>query len=223
MPIENPPESPAPAGGSQPFPYQKVAARTLAAAGIGATVLIFLSLIGAAIYQSSYTGRIYPGVSISGLDLSGLTAADAARQLVGGYTYLRDGKIVFQFEDKTWVASPADLGLNVNYLVSVDDAYAVGRSGGILESFVGQYQARFFGVSVSPVLQYDGGRAMAYLQNIAAQVDRPPQEAKITLSGLDVAAQARRNRPPARHGIHAFIGRGADRTPHRRRHPGDRP
>jgi vancomycin resistance protein YoaR len=49
-------------------------------------------------------------------------------------------------------------------------------------------QARFTGMAVAPVLQFDFGRAMAYLQRIGAEVERPAVEAKLVLTGLEVTA-----------------------------------
>jgi vancomycin resistance protein YoaR len=144
--------------------------------------------VSASVYDSANSGRIFPGVSVYGLDLSGLSAAEAAYQLNDGFYYPRDGRITFTYEGKTWVATPADLGLGLDLLATVNDAYAVGRSDEGVGNLEKQIHARFNGVAVAPVLQFDFGRAMAYMQRIGAEVERPAVEARLELHGMDVTA-----------------------------------
>jgi vancomycin resistance protein YoaR len=162
--------------------------RILAILATATLTLVLLLLVSASLYQTAYNGRVYPGVSVSGLNLSGLTAADAARQLVAGISYLHSGRIVFTFQDRRWVATPQDLGLGLDLIESVNDAYNVGRTRDPLDNFAEQFQARFAGVGISPVLQYDTGRALAFLQRIAAEVERPALEAQLERRGVDIVA-----------------------------------
>lgn len=151
------------------------------------SILIFAA-ISASLYDSSNSGRVFPGVSVYGMDLSGLTAAEAAYRMNDGFSYPRDGRITFTYEGKTWTATPADLGLGLDLLATVNDAYSVGRSADSLGNLELQMQARFNGVAVAPVLQFDFGTAMAYLKRIAAEVERPAVEAKLELHGMEVVA-----------------------------------
>ena len=149
---------------------------------------VILASISASIYDSSNSGKVFPGISVYGLDLSGLSAAEAAYRLNDGFYYPRDGRIAFTYEEKSWVATPADLGLGLDLLATINDAYSVGRSGDALGNLGKQMQARFSGVAVAPVLQFDFGRAMTYLQRIASEIELPALEAKLELRGMEVVA-----------------------------------
>jgi vancomycin resistance protein YoaR len=178
---------PAEAGGNQPKLKQaviRISAVLLAAAITGGILLS----ISASVYDSSNNGRIYPGVSVFGMDLSGLPADEAAYAMNAGFSYPRDGRIVLTYEGKTWTATPGDLGLGLDLMATISDAYSIGRSADPLDNVQKQMLARFGGVAVAPVLQFDFGKTMAYLQRIAAEVERPAQEAKLELHGLDVVA-----------------------------------
>jgi vancomycin resistance protein YoaR len=166
----------------------KTAVRASAVLLAGVLSVLILAAISASLYDSANSGKIFPGVSVYGMDLSGLTAADAAYRMNDGFSYPRDGRITFDYEGKSWVATPAELGLGLDLLATVNDAYSVGRSADSLGNLEIQMKARFNGVGVAPVLQFDFGTAMAYLQRIAAEVDRPAVEAKLELQGLDVVA-----------------------------------
>jgi vancomycin resistance protein YoaR len=149
---------------------------------------VILTAVSASVYDSTNSGRIFPGVSVYGLNLSGLSAAEAAYRLNDGFYYPRDGRITFTYEDKSWIATPADLGLGLDLLATINDAYAVGRTEDSLANLEKQMLARFNGLAVAPVLQFDFGRAMAYLQRLGAEVERPAVEARLELHGLEVTA-----------------------------------
>jgi len=166
----------------------RTAVRILAVAVAAVLTLAVASAISASIYQSANSGRIYPGVTVYGMDLSGLSAAVAAQQIDAGFYYPRDGRIKFTYGDKSWVATPADLGLGLDLLATINNAYSVGRSKDMLGNAGDQLAARFSGVAVAPVLQFDFNRALAYMQRLAPQVEQSAQEARLELHGMDVVA-----------------------------------
>jgi hypothetical protein len=127
-------------------------------------------------------------VSVYGLNLSGLTAEDAARQISAGVAYPYSGRILFRDGERTWAAAPAELGLNVDLGWTMSGAYGVGRMSNPLFDAFQQLATRFFGSSAPLVVQYDASRAQAYLQRIAAEIDRPVQEASVELVGTQVIA-----------------------------------
>ncbi|MFN8403585.1 MAG: hypothetical protein U0V48_08505, partial [Anaerolineales bacterium] len=94
-------------------PYQKlpVVPQIVAAIISGATLFLILLLAWTLGFQLFYAGRIFPGVSVAGVDLSGLTRDEAALKLNQTLSYPFTGKILFRDGEKAWVASPAELGM----------------------------------------------------------------------------------------------------------------
>src|SRR5829696_4100204 len=93
------------------YPYQKAPLfPQIVAALVSGFVLFFALIIAWTLgYQLLYAGRIFPGVSIAGVDLSGLSPSDAAVKLNEALSYSTSGKILFRYGEKAWVASPAEL------------------------------------------------------------------------------------------------------------------
>ncbi len=145
-------------------------------------ILLFGVLIG---YDVNYAGQVYPGVSIAGVDLSGMTPDEASNLLAQELTYPENGRIVLQ-GDQTWVAKPIELGLFLDVQNSVLAAYRVGRQGNPVTRLVEQFRAWYGGVDLSPLLVYDQRVANLYLGDIAAQVDRPTIEASLSVNGTEV-------------------------------------
>jgi vancomycin resistance protein YoaR len=154
------------------------------AAGVALFVLLVVALaIG---YDFWYGGRIYPGVSVAGVKLSGLPPQQAANLLARRLTYSETGKIVFKDKDKLWVATPLQVGLFLDAQNSAMQAYHYGRQGDPLTRWFSQLHAWYSGQNLAPQLVYDERMAQNYLKQIAAQVDRPTVEASLSVNGTQV-------------------------------------
>lgn len=164
--------------------------KQILAALIGGLALFAgIVLMWTIIYQLSFAGRIFPGVSVAGVDLSGLSRGEAALKLSQTLSYASTGKILFRDGEKVWVASPVELGMVFDPTASADAAYAHGREGGVFGALSSQIRARGLGSDVPPVILFDQRVAYAYLQNIAVQVNQPVAEAVLRVDGTNVISE----------------------------------
>jgi vancomycin resistance protein YoaR len=161
----------------------------LAAFSGGFVLFVGIVLMWTIIYQLSYAGRIFPGVSVAGVDLSGLSRSEAALKLSQTLSYPTTGKILFRDGDRVWVASPVELGMVFDPTASANAAYDHGRRDGLFSALSGQVRARGLGADVPPVILFDQRVAYAYLQNIAVQVDQPVAEAVLRVDGTNVISE----------------------------------
>ncbi len=176
---------------STPYPQRAHPLAQLLAALLGGTALFLLIVVLWTVgYQIYYAGRIFPGVSVAGVNLSGMTLDDATLRLSQTLTYPYTGQVVLRDKDRLWVASPAELGMVFDVSATARAAYLVGRSGGLFGSLGGQWRARMRGMSVQPVVLFDQRVAYAYLQRLASEIDRPTIEATLRVEGTRVIAQA---------------------------------
>src|SRR5580765_564699 len=95
------------------YPYQKIPLFPQIVAALLSGFMLFMAIIVAWTlgYQLLYAGRIFPGVSVAGVDLSGLTRDQAALKLNQTLSYPISGKILFKDGEKAWVAATAELGM----------------------------------------------------------------------------------------------------------------
>jgi len=167
-----------------------ILAQLAAAAAAGLMLYVGAVLAWVIGYQLLYAGRIFPGVSIAGVDVSGLRPDAAALKLSQTLSYPIMGKVVFRDGEKAWTASPAQLGMVFDASSSAQAAYRIGRAGGLFESLDGQIRGRGFGYDVAPVIIFDQRVAYQYLQGLAAQIDQPVIEAGLQISGSNVSVRA---------------------------------
>src|SRR5689334_1984269 len=173
------------------YPYKRIPLfpQIVAAFISGVTLFLGIIIIWTLGYQLFYAGRIFPGVSVAGVDLSGLTPSDAAVKLNQALSYPITGKVLFRDGEKAWIATPAELGMVFDPSSSALTAYHLGRSGGLFGALSGQIRASGRGISVPPVIVFDQRVAFQYLSQIGSQIDQPTLEASLKLNGTNVDAQ----------------------------------
>jgi vancomycin resistance protein YoaR len=137
-------------------------------------------------YQLIFSNRVFPGIVMAGVDLSSLTPEQASTVLSQHLTYPKSGKVVFRDGNTVWVTTPADLGMVFDAGTSVQRAYGLGRQAGLLTNMATQLNAWQGGLYLGPVIIFDARVARTYLENIAAQIDRPVVEADLHLNGTEV-------------------------------------
>jgi vancomycin resistance protein YoaR len=173
------------------YPYKRTPIFPQVVAAFVSGLALFFALMIAWVvgYQLLYAGRIFPGVSVAGVDLSGMRPSDAAVKLNETLSYPITGKILFKDGEKAWMASPAQLGMVFDPSASALTAYKLGRSGGLFGAISGQMRAGGRGVSVSPVIVFDERVAHQYLTQIGSQINQALQEGMLKLEGTNVVAQ----------------------------------
>jgi len=151
-------------------------------------LLVFILAIGLITggYQLLYAGRVFPGISMAGVDLTNMTPEQATALLNQRLNYPTSGKVVFRYGDRVWVTTPAELGMVFDAGTSIQRAYNVGRQGGWFTDLAGQINAWRGGWDMKPVIVFDERVAHGYLQNIATQIDQPVVETDLHLDGMEI-------------------------------------
>lgn len=138
------------------------------------------------IYEWRYQDRIYPGVTVWGLDLGGLGLNEAMALLDHRFNPYRGDQLTLRHDEQSWQVSPSDLGVSLDVAATAVSAHAVGREATLRDSLQEQAQALKHGHEVEPILKFDTGVAMVFLSQLAREVNRPVRNADLTVDGLQV-------------------------------------
>src|SRR5574341_370829 len=93
---------------------------------IAVSVLLLSNLVAALMaagYQIYYDGHIFPGVSVWGVDLSGMDPAEAAAALEGQFTYPQNTIITLRYGEMSFPLTAAELGVRFDAQRTVQAAY----------------------------------------------------------------------------------------------------
>jgi vancomycin resistance protein YoaR len=148
------------------------------------TVIALATLLSA--YQIAVAGSIVPGMSAYGVSLGGQTPAEAAATLDAAFTYDDDMVFTFRHDDRFWQFTAAELGVQLDAEATAQAAFEAGHGGVPGANLLGQVQTWTQGVSIAPVITYDESAARAALATIAAELERPLQNAALVLDGTAV-------------------------------------
>ena len=140
-------------------------------------------------FLTIYQGRIFPGISMGWVNLSGQTPEDAADLLRKEYSYPEEGQITLQYDDLSWEIHPAELGLFFSPNFNAERAFNIGRKGLITDRIVAQIQVLRHGISLAPQFVMDEETGIQFLRGIAGDVNQDVVEASIQLNGLEVLVQ----------------------------------
>ncbi len=152
---------------------------------VAAFVLGLIAVLGIGVgalyaYDQQYQGRILPGVHVGSIDLSGLTADEAAARLHAQYDGLATGKAILVAGTKE-IALPfgrAARGPAIDTMVA--QAMSVGRAGNAVERAIANARTAVRGVEIAPQVRYDQESLTRWVNALAAAQHLAPSDATIT-------------------------------------------
>jgi vancomycin resistance protein YoaR len=154
----------------------------------GFFLFIFLWL-GSIIFDQVWnSGRIMPGISMQGIDLSGLTVDQAAQKLSSDFIFSGTGEISLTYADIVWQAAPGQLGLALDSEASARQAYDLGRKGSLGSFLAYQLINRRSSHDLPAIVAFDQQKAYDYLVQVSQSYDQPIREAGLELNGTQVIA-----------------------------------
>ena len=154
----------------------------------GGILLILILTIAVGLFQITYKNKIIPGVAAYGLDLGGMSAEQARQALESQFTYDDDAVFTFRDGDNFWQMTAGELGVAFDAQTTAAQAAAVGHSGNPVEDLIDQSLTWLNGYAIEPIVRYDQAIAVQRLAEMAAAINRTPQDATLVIDGFNVEA-----------------------------------
>ena len=143
----------------------------------GGGVLLLALLVG---IQVAYAGRALPGVRVGGVDLGGLTRADAASRLEASLPGLDHGTLSLVIGGEAVLLDYGELGRDYDAEAMLDSAFAVGRGGTPLARGVEELRALVRGAELTPVVRWNDAALASALRTAAERFDRLAVDAAVS-------------------------------------------
>lgn len=152
-------------------------------------LLLTLALLGAvAAWELWHTNRIYPGVTVGGLPVGGLTRAQASDRLQRELYAYPLPPVTITFDDQAWPLATGQAAVAPDLADAVNRAYLYGRDANLLANLTAQLRGALLGAAIAPELAIDPAPLQTALGQIAARVARPGVPAR-TIGAVAVPAQ----------------------------------
>jgi vancomycin resistance protein YoaR len=161
--------------------------------GFAGPIIIICAIIAVLVAADFWlnSGKIHRGVEVGDVPLGGQTPAEA-RQTVDNHVMGPLERIEFSGPEN-FSRDAKDLGVRFNVSRTVNQAYAVGREGNVLDRLSERLRASFGGATIPPDIDYKPELARSEVQEIATQVNHQPTEADVKIYGSEVEVSKSRD------------------------------
>jgi vancomycin resistance protein YoaR len=154
-------------------------ARFAAGLGIGMVVCLLVVLVLMLQFRSGST--ICRGVSVSGIDLSGLTKAQASPIVQAWASKRAFRNVHLTAMDRRWSGTLASLGMRLDWRDAIERAFLVGRKDFSPNSAICALTRCGAGKSIVPQLLVDRGRLERTLRKVSRAVNAPHKDARVCI------------------------------------------
>ncbi len=140
-------------------------------------------------YTQNHSDRIYTGISVWGIDLSGMSKEEAREVLTTSISFPEEGSIVLvdPRTEEEWIRSPSDLGITLDLDSTVNAAFETGRQGGPIDRILQQFDSWYFGRPQAPIIIFNEGMLEQGIAEIAADINQPAADANLGFDGTNVS------------------------------------
>jgi vancomycin resistance protein YoaR len=168
--------------GRPPGATRSALTRWLIGLAIVATVAVVSPVVAFGLYQYEHRGKVYQGVSVLGIDLSGRTREEATALLTARSRELTARSVLVRAGDSQWRTDWGKLGLSMPVQDIVDRAMAVGRQGTLPDQVYAQARALRGGRSVPAEETLDVEPIKAFVATASAEIDQPLRNARLEMT-----------------------------------------
>jgi len=149
-------------------------------------VIVFVGVAGVYAFDHSGRGTIAQGVSIAGIDVGGMDAAEARAALESGYVARLREPITVTEGTQTFTLDASDTKAAANVSTLVDQALAQGRGDSIVTRTWRRLTGQELDADVAPSTVYDQDAAASLVDQIDTAVNRPAQNAGVEFTPTGV-------------------------------------
>ena len=161
-------------------PPSRIAARVLLRSLLIVLLFVAAGAVGLGLYASSHAGRVYQGVTVSGVDLSGRTVEEARAALETSFAAYAAAPLTLSAGEQSFQITPAEAGARLDSAATVAAAMGWGREGSLWDQSRAWARALLRGVTITPVIAIDPAAARRSIGAIAPNVVRPAVDATLT-------------------------------------------
>ncbi|MDR1701226.1 MAG: VanW family protein [Sporomusaceae bacterium] len=169
----------------QPLFYQRILSSKKSKIIFFFSVVLIFSTIGLVISEASFLirNRIHDHVSIGDIDVGGLSIEEAEKKIKSVFQQkMQNPPLTAVYQDKFWTISKESIALKINSSLLAQEAYQVGRTDSVMstvEETIKLYSNKKVTLPFS--VKYDQEKLHAILTNIAADIDKAPENGLVTI------------------------------------------
>lgn len=139
---------------------------------VSLAIILFFSIFSTAFaLVNSNSSKIIFGVSVNGINLSGLTTEQATQKLSDEFSKKLDSPLTLTYGEYTSEFVPAqDIKASYNIAAAVENAYSIGRSGNLIQNNYEILVSLLASKQIHTNLQYNTEQLNTYIDTISVEL-----------------------------------------------------
>ena len=133
-------------------------------------------------YDKAYDGKLFPGIVIAGVDVGGMTPAEAFRAVEAASKIQLDRNITVRYKEKTWTVTPRKLGAKSNARDLVDAAVAESENTGVITKAAMAVFGDELDHESDLGITYPKQGVKGFIEGVVTALDREPIDASVDYS-----------------------------------------
>lgn len=154
------------------------------------SLMVLVLVLATGVELALSTGRVHPGVRVAEVSVGGLTPDAAGEKLEKELASRISDPVTLIFEDQEWSVESTTVAATLDTTAAVGAAMEIGRSGAIGTRVVTRFKAWFSAVDLDAPVVGSRERVEAFIDLVAAEVDRDPKDASVLIEGTTAVVQA---------------------------------
>jgi vancomycin resistance protein YoaR len=146
-------------------------------------VIVSALVLGFAFEALMTTGKVHPGVTVSGVEVGGMIPEKALLVVEAGLAERVSSPVTVTRGDKTWPISAEEIDLTFKHDAMVAEAMSIGRAGGLISALGGRLRAWSGGVEIDAVKYASAPDLDVALEKVAKDTDVAPVDAGVRIEG----------------------------------------
>lgn len=162
---------------------------------ISIVIAVFAAIAGALLlywWDSTYHEQIADGVTIGGVDVSGLEPAAATSQLRRSLITPLEKNVVVTHKNEKFKLKPEDIDIRADLAGMVDEAVEASQEGGIFSRTIRRIGGNEIDYTVEPKIAYSESAVSKFVEGVAGKLERDPVDASVEPGGATLEPVASR-------------------------------
>ena len=151
--------------------------------------LLLLILLVFSTYHLAYQNKIYPGISILGLNLSNQTQAQAIAELTNYLNKKDFRQIEIKYDNQSWLISFESIKFQPQIETTIKKAYSLGRQGPLIKDLQIKWQVWQQGLDLPVSYSFSENSLRDQIATVSAEIYIPTVEPQIMVSGQGVGIE----------------------------------
>jgi vancomycin resistance protein YoaR len=150
---------------------------------VGLFALFLAIVLTLAVYGITRDDKVYAGVSIAGIDVSGKSRSEVSSQIDSKFYEYQQQPVTLVANDQEFQSTLGEMGVSINKEATIERAFAYGRSGSWWNRSIAWAQSALDTRDIEPIVVVDSNQFQQHLTAIAPTIVAAPQNAYVDFSG----------------------------------------